>query len=188
MQEARKGTDTHLYRAIRLYGNKAFSWKIIGEFETPEEAKNFEREQIALLKSNQSEFGYNTTEGGEAPRHTEETKRKISQIQKDNPKPPEFYAHILALSQTPESRAKQAISLKQAWNDGKFEHLYGDNHWTRRLGVSEETKAKKSNSGKQAWAEGRHTGNKGKVTSEEVKEKIRHGVLNYWKTRRENAA
>lgn len=46
MQEARKGTDTHLYRAIRLYGNKAFSWKIIGEFETPEEAKEKIRQGV----------------------------------------------------------------------------------------------------------------------------------------------
>lgn len=173
-QEAKRGKDTHLYRAMRLYGSDSFYWNVIGDFDTKQEAATVEKIWIVLLQSKNPEFGYNTTDGGEAPQHSEETKQKIGRIQRENPKPHEFYEGLIALSKTPEARAKQSESLKAAWAAGAFDCVKGDNHWSRRVGLSIESRRKQSESLKKTFRENpERCGMRGKKHSEEAKIKIR---------------
>lgn len=46
------------------------------------EAKQMEQELIAKYKSSNNKYGYNISPGGECPKHSEETKKKISESKK----------------------------------------------------------------------------------------------------------
>lgn len=67
------------YRAIKKYGWDSFDHEIVADNLMREEAEDMEKLLIAKFKSNCNERGYNVSEGGNAPRLTEETKRKISE-------------------------------------------------------------------------------------------------------------
>lgn len=84
-------------RAIQKYGWDNFQHEIIAENLTEDEAKNFEKVLINKLRSNERDFGYNITEGGDGvcgfglqgelnpmygKKHSEETLSKISQSEK----------------------------------------------------------------------------------------------------------
>lgn len=51
--------------AINKYGWDNFEHEVIASHLTEEEARNFEKLLIDMLRSNEKEFGYNMTEGGE---------------------------------------------------------------------------------------------------------------------------
>lgn len=75
-----------IHRAIAKYGEDNFSFEKLEEFESEQNALDKEKFLISLHKSNVSrygpDFGYNLTDGGEGTsghRHTEETKRIMSQ-------------------------------------------------------------------------------------------------------------
>lgn len=171
-QEAKRGTDTHLYRAMRLYGPNSFSWQLLGDFDTKEQATTLEKIWIILLRAQDSEFGYNTTGGGEAPKHSEETKQKISQIQKDNPLPAEFYKHLGELSKDPKRRAAHSEAIKAAWASGAYDSRKGDNSWSHRVGLSEESRKKLSESLRKAHQERPWWTRAGKKATEETKAKM----------------
>lgn len=59
--------NKHLYSAILRYGWENFKHEILAENLTKEAACFLEKELVALHKSNDSRFGYNNSEGGEAP-------------------------------------------------------------------------------------------------------------------------
>lgn len=71
------------YRAIQKYGWSNFKHEILFTNLTKEEACQKEIELIAFYKSNQREFGYNLSKGGESGMsgfvHSEEAKRKMSE-------------------------------------------------------------------------------------------------------------
>ena len=63
--EAREGYRTHLYNAIRKYGELAFEMTVLREgVFTPEELDSLEKLWIKALKSHESQGGYNQTWGG----------------------------------------------------------------------------------------------------------------------------
>ena len=69
--------NIHFWNAIQKYGWDNFDHIILADGLTEEDAKNKEQYFIAKYKSNNREFGYNMTEGGEGTigyKHTEETK------------------------------------------------------------------------------------------------------------------
>ena len=71
------------YRAIQKYGWENFKHEIIFEGLAKEEAEQKERELIVYYKSNQYEYGYNIENGGNSVgKMSEETKKKISEINK----------------------------------------------------------------------------------------------------------
>lgn len=80
------------HAAIRKYGEENFQWEIIRTAQNKEELKQMEKEEIANHKSNNPEFGYNMTIGGESllgkdnpffgKHHSEETKAKWSELRK----------------------------------------------------------------------------------------------------------
>lgn len=76
--------NKHFYSAIQKYGWDSFQHEILYKFLTKEQACQKEKELIAYYNSNNSNYGYNQTIGGEGVtgaggwKHTEETKLKMS--------------------------------------------------------------------------------------------------------------
>jgi len=105
-----KTRNYHFYSAIKKYGADNFEWRQIDDAENADELNQKERYWIAYYKSDNPEYGYNMNEGGLGARHTEETKRKISELRKGKKMPPH----------SPETRRKMSESLKgkTAWNKG----------------------------------------------------------------------
>lgn len=69
----------YLYHAIKKYGWDVFSHEILFSGLELQEAEQKEIELIAEHKSNQKEYGYNVSNGGNCQgKMSEETKRKIS--------------------------------------------------------------------------------------------------------------
>lgn len=74
--------------AIKKYGWKNIEHKIIKTKLTKEEAEQMERDLIAQFKSNDRDHGYNITSGGEeVGKHSEESKRKMSEHTKGQVSP-----------------------------------------------------------------------------------------------------
>jgi len=77
--------NTYFHRALRKYGNENFSWKILQECDTIEELNQLEIFYIGYYNTFGNN-GYNLTVGGKSGlvgfRHTEESKRKMSEAQK----------------------------------------------------------------------------------------------------------
>ena len=68
-----------VYRAILKYGWDATSHQVLLSGMTKEEAEEREMEFISAFKSNNPEYGYNVSNGGNCyGTHSEETKRKIA--------------------------------------------------------------------------------------------------------------
>lgn len=59
-------TSTKFYRAIKKYGWNNFSHEIIASNLTKQEADKFEDILIKRFRTNEDEFGYNTTVGGQS--------------------------------------------------------------------------------------------------------------------------
>lgn len=139
--------DTHFYRALRKYGESAFELHTVSEATSPGDVQNLERVWITLLRANVSEFGYNTAAGGDHPRHTEETKKKIGDVQRGKRRKPH------PLKGTPELKERMDAMREKAkaasWK------TCGDLHWSRRIGFSEKTRQKISDSLRRSYAEGR---------------------------------
>ena len=76
-------TCTKFYKAIQQYGWEDFEYEVIASNLTREEADNFEDLLIKKLRTNEEEFGYNTTGGGQSwsgadnPNYGKHTLRKI---------------------------------------------------------------------------------------------------------------
>lgn len=111
----RKGTNRYLYDAIRHYGWNNFSVEVL-EICTLEELDEREIYWIATLRSNNKDFGYNMTEGGDGGGNgeilkqyaknrigipmSEEQKKKISDVLKGRP------------GRIPTEKVKEKISRK----------------------------------------------------------------------------
>ena len=80
LSESKSGTTYRFHRALRKYGEHAFSLQALHQCETKEEMDFVEIFYISLLDT-KSPSGYNLTCGGDGTlgyRHTEEAKRKQS--------------------------------------------------------------------------------------------------------------
>ena len=75
-------TCTSFYRAIQKYGWNNFNHEIIANNLTVNEANYFEELLIDKLNTRNSNNGYNLKSGGSHGKHSEETKKKISKINK----------------------------------------------------------------------------------------------------------
>ena len=74
--------NEHFYRAIQKYGWDAFKHEIVAEGLTREEACALEESLIAEYHTQDYNFGYNITSGGESNRHAQSSKDKISKANK----------------------------------------------------------------------------------------------------------
>ncbi len=82
INESGRKSNRHLYNAIRKYGISAFTIREIDTAQTEAEANALENAYICLYMTDDSTLGYNLTLGGDGVlgwKHTDETKRKISQ-------------------------------------------------------------------------------------------------------------
>lgn len=85
-----RNKSSHLQKAFSLYGESAFSFYVIEECDI---SKLDEREiyYISILKTTDRNFGYNILDGGNSPpdftgkKHSEETKKKMSESSKGKP-------------------------------------------------------------------------------------------------------
>lgn len=76
----KSGSQPLMYRAIQKYGWENIKHEVLFNGLAKEEAEQKEIELIAYYKSNNPEFGYNIQSGGSyAGKHSDETKRKISE-------------------------------------------------------------------------------------------------------------
>lgn len=76
--------NSYLSNAIKKYGQENFLHEVLFEGLTKEAAEQKEIELIAYYKSNQREYGYNITSGGEClGKHSEETKQKMKENHAD---------------------------------------------------------------------------------------------------------
>lgn len=77
--------NPHFYSAIQKYGWGGFDHVILFEGLTIDEANQKEIELIRLWKTQDPEFGYNMTSGGEGTpdyHPSEETRKKLSEVRK----------------------------------------------------------------------------------------------------------
>ncbi len=74
--------NKHFYDAIKKYGWDSFTHRILFYGLTKEEACKTEQEMIAKYHTQDKSLGYNITSGGEHFKHTEESKRLISERRK----------------------------------------------------------------------------------------------------------
>lgn len=182
----------YIWNAIKKYGWDSFKSEIILSKLTEEEAYSKEIELISFYKSNDSNFGYNLSSGGEnvhlGCKHSEETKIKMSNNHADFKGSKSTSSIKIICLDTLEifdsigdaSRILN-ISISGIHNVLKrksksyiglhFEYLkdYNPNKiYDLSIGPNEETRIKISNSkkGKPSW-------NKGKNFSEETKLKMR---------------
>lgn len=153
--------------AIKRYGWGNFLHEILYEDLTKEEAKEKEVELIAFHKSNQREFGYNITKGGDSIKEvSDETKEKLRKAN-------------IGKKMSEEARKKMSESKKgeKAYFYGKHlseetrkkisEGKKGQVPWMKGKKHTKEAKKKMSEAhkGKQTW-------NKGGKWSEEAKKKM----------------
>lgn len=75
--------NDYFFKAIKKYGWENIKHEILVDNLNEKEAKIKEVELISFYKSNQREYGYNITDGGDGVhgfKHTEETKSKIHNL------------------------------------------------------------------------------------------------------------
>lgn len=103
---------TAFNRAIQKYGWDGFEHQVIAAGLTRSEAEIEERRLIAKFKSNQAEFGYNLTSGGETNKEiSEETRKRLS------------LSHT-GIKPSKETLRKRAISISNAWQNEDTRQRY----------------------------------------------------------------
>jgi group I intron endonuclease len=145
----------HFYSAIQKYGWDNFTHEIIADNLTEEEALLLEEKLIREYDATNREKGYNTELSGIKGhyKHTEETKKKISETQKGEK------GHMWGKHLTEETKRKMSEKLS-----GEKHPMYGKHH-------TEETKEKlrKANSGKNSPLYGTHLTEEAKNHLSEIK-------------------
>lgn len=154
--------NEHFWNAIQKYGWENFKHEIIAGNLNENEAKKLEIELIERFQSNNPQYGYNHTKGGDGIygykkpeeqikrgwKHTEETKRKMSEIAKERyvikenngmyGKHHKAETIELMRNKTFSEETRQKISEKAKLRVGELNSHYGKKH-------SEETKKLISN-------------------------------------------
>ena len=98
--------------ALKKYGWDAFDHQIVAHgIATQSELDNLERLWIALLRSNNPEYGYNSESGGSSGVMNEESRKKLSESQKRiGNRPPS----ALGRKRSEETKARMRVALKSA--------------------------------------------------------------------------
>ncbi len=106
--------------AIIKYGFDNFKHEVVANNLTKEEAEQKEIELIAYYKSNQPEYGYNISNGGNyAGKHSEETKRKIGEFNKGK-----ITSEETKRKMSESGKGKNAIPIMQFSRNGEFIKKY----------------------------------------------------------------
>lgn len=174
--------------AILKYGWDNFEHEIIADNLTKEEADNFEKLLIEKLNTINSNYGYNLREGGSHGGLSEETKKKIGEVQKGKimseeskrkisqslkgDKSPLYGTHPSKEARKRMSEAQKKRAIEKGFSEEHRRKISeankGENNWNFGGHLSEETKRKMSESrkGEKHFMYGKHH-------SEETKRKIK---------------
>lgn len=79
ISHSKHSQETYFVRAINKYGEQNFTWTILEECYSKEELDLAEQKYILQYSSLDPIHGFNTKEGGSRGKHTEETKKIISE-------------------------------------------------------------------------------------------------------------
>jgi len=188
----KRGTG-YFHSSLKSYGKENFIWEIIDEAETREELDEKEKEWIWLNYSNNKQYGYNLTEGGNGNSgsvHSEETRAKMSLAGKGKKKTEEHKQKISnahkGKKHSEESLLKMSLSQKGKTKGRKQSKEEIQNRTKSLKGQKRTPEQNKRNSnahkGLQFTEEhrrniskslkGRVSPNKGNALSEESKRKI----------------
>ena len=148
-RDSRKG-KTRFYRAIQKHGFENFEWIVLRECQSKEELDETEQFFISFFIATDENYGYNLKDGGSVGRHSDETKKKMSE--KGKGRIPWNKGKTNIYSEETRKAMSDARIGKEPWNKGK-ENVYSEETLT------EMKKAKE-----------------GKTLSEEHKKKISEGV------------
>ena len=83
--EVRKGTNRYLYDAIRHYGWNIFAVELLETCQSKDDLNEREIYWITVLKSNDKQFGYNMTEGGDGAGFSQEALKKSADARRGKP-------------------------------------------------------------------------------------------------------
>lgn len=143
-EACRDRLNSHLYNAIRKYGFERFTFEVLEEFETAEEAYAAERRLIAALGTTDRSIGYNATSGGEGVTGlSPERRRKISDAAKKRTGTKNSF---FGRRHSPETRRK--ISASRAKYKGEAHPLWGTSR-----SASTKQKISASKTGKALWTD-----------------------------------
>lgn len=164
---------SHFKKALLKNGIENFEWIVLYETDNKEDLNDNEIYFIKLFNS--LENGYNMTEGGEGSygfKHTEESKRIISEKAKLRGGHPHTEEHKKYMSDVMKGKNK---------NFGEDNNFYGKKH-------KDDSKIKMSNAKKGVKLSEEHKDKincKGRKLSDETKEKIRQSNIKTWVIRHE---
>ena len=172
-------TNKHFYSAILKYGWTNFEHEVF-EVDSKEEMYRKEVELISFYHSNDPEFGYNNSSGGEYShlgcKCSEETRRKISEagkrVQKEVHSDPEYRKRISETLKErwsdPEVRRKRSEAMKERCSDPEYrkklseiqKEVHSDPEYRKRISETskgrihtEETKRRMSETAKERWSD-----------------------------------
>lgn len=141
--------NQYFTNAIRKYGWEAFTHEILFDGLTKEEACEKEIELIKFHRSNNDDYGYNISSGGEfggtGMRHTEEVKRKLSECRRGE-KHPLYGKHLSEETRRKMSDAHKGYKPTPEECRQRSERQMGEKNHNYGKRASEETRRKQSES------------------------------------------
>jgi len=121
--EARKGSECPIHRAIRKYGAASFDVQVVEECSTSDSLNASEKSWVSNLKSTDSSLGYNGTSGGDAGySFTPEVRAKIAAtVSRNYQEAPELLARLSNATKAhfakPGAREEASIRAKRVLSD-----------------------------------------------------------------------
>lgn len=148
--------NSYFTNAIQKYGWKNFKHEILFENLSAEEASEKEIELINQFKSNEKRYGYNLADGGGGRigiKHTEKTKKKMSNAAKGKPKSKEHRESLSISSKIrfkyPEQRKRLSILRVGSKANEETRKKLSELHTGYKF--SDESKRKMSSSAIKSW-------------------------------------
>ena len=148
---------TYLNNAIAKYSPDIWYLTQIDVAYSREELNEKERYWIKKYKSNDPQYGYNMTEGGEGGTPNKESLNKIIEIVTEKWKDPEYREKIRKIRNTPEFKEKFSKSMSKA---------------TSKMWKNPIFREKVSNSIKKKWEDPEY--------KEKVSKKISNAIIEKW--------
>lgn len=127
------GNAVYLTNAICKYGISNFEFSVIDECVFEMDCLDMEKAYIKHFRSNERAYGYNLTDGGEGIsgwKHSEETKRKMSETRKGELSPnfgktiPDWHKEILSKTHKGKKLSEAHINIMKSLS-GKNSPLFG---------------------------------------------------------------